>query len=315
MLLSVIIICYNQKDFIAQAIESVLSQQTGFTYELIIGDDSSSDGTSEIISEYEKKHSFIRYYRHKNNLGLMGNYSFCHRQAKGKYLAVLDGDDYWIDNEKLEKQVKLMESNSNIGMVHTQYDVLYMYPKLFGKRYFKSVLSDRVANENCSFSGIYSNSMICSSTVCYRKSIIDDSKLMDEFDKGTFAMEDGPVHLMCSLNHEVVFIKDSSTVYRVNQSSVSHFTSKQKRLQFLEDTLNVRRYFEKLTVIDQETKENLYQNRCLSFAHHYYKSNNPKEFKVMYKQINHKPLTLRLMYLGMWLKNNKLIRDESFLKH
>lgn len=314
MILSVIILCYNQRDFITQAIESVISQEITYTFELIIGDDSSKDGTSGIIQSYAEKYSFIKYYKHDDNLGLMGNYSFCYRKAKGKYIAVLDGDDYWIDSNKLEKQIALLEEHNDMGIVHTQYDSLYMYPKFLGKRYVRKSLSKEVAKENCTFSGIYSNSAICSSSVCYRKSIVDEYKLMDEFDKGTFAMEDGPIFLTCSLKHKVGYIKESSTVYRVNKLSESHSTDGVKRLKFLEDTLAIRNYFARLATVDQLTSEKLQQNRYLSFAHHYYKCNDIKKFKVVLKKISKKRVGFYLMYIDLLLKYYKIIRLGNILK-
>jgi len=314
MIISVVIICYNQKDFIQQAIDSVLNQQMSYPYEIIIGDDGSTDGTSEIIAKYAKEHSEIRYYRHKKNLGLMRNYSFCHRQAKGKYIAVLDGDDYWIDKTKVDKQVAMLEVDNELGMVHTQYDIKYMYPKLLGKRNFKNVLSKNQAIENSSFDGIFANSAICSSTVCYRKKIVDDFKLMDEFDKGVFAMEDGPVFLVCSLNNSVGYIEQSSTVYRVNKNSVSHSVDIEKRLQFLKDTLAVREYFMKLIDVDHRVITRLNQNRCLSFAYHYYKSNDIDGFRGVYSQLVKKTNTVRLMYLFLLLKRFKLLKNDRTFK-
>ncbi|TRX72631.1 glycosyltransferase family 2 protein [Carboxylicivirga sp. M1479] len=315
MILSVLIICYNQKDFIASAINSVLEQKTSFDFEIIVGDDSSTDGTSEIIKSFVKSNANIKHFRHDSNLGLMKNYSYCHSIANGKYIASLDGDDYWIDSYKLEKQVNILESDENIGLVHTQYDINYMYPKFLGKRYVTKVLSKTSLVENSTFNGIYSNSSICSSTVCYRKSIIDKSQLMDKFDNAFFKMEDGPIHLQCALNHSVKHINHSTTVYRVHKQSVSHFTNGSKRLQFIQETRQIRDYFSTIKKIDDKTQYALDHNNNLSLAHHYYKSNNLPEFKRTYKKINHKPLAIRVMHALLWLKNKKLLRNENIFKH
>ncbi|MCU4156569.1 glycosyltransferase family 2 protein [Carboxylicivirga sp. A043] len=314
MLLSVIVICYNQKDFIERTIKSVLRQKTDFDFEFIIGDDGSIDGTSDIIAQYAQKYPMIRYFQHEKNKGLIGNYSFCYRAAKGKYIATLDGDDYWIDDYKLSKQIQLLESDDNMGMVHTQYDTMYMYPKLFGKRYHKNTISQKLAEQNCSFQGIYSNSVICSSTVCYRKSIIDESLLIDRFDDGCFKMEDGPIFLQCSLNNSVGYINDSTTVYRVNVHSVSHSEDSNRRLRFLEETLEVRQFFAKLTKIDSKTEELLMQNRALSYAYHYYKESDYKAFLKVYKTIKLKPLLIRGMKFILCIKKYGLIKGDEFLK-
>lgn len=314
MMLSVILICFNQKDFIAQAIESILSQQSSFDYEIIIGDDCSTDGTSEIIKYYADVNSTIKYFRHSTNLGLIGNFIFCHEQARGKYIATIDGDDYWIDNRKLSKQVEVLECDNKMGMVHTQYDNLYMYPKFFGKRYVKHVLSNKVAKINCSFEGIYSDYSIRSSTVCYRRKIVDDYLLLEEFKKGSFSVEDWPVHLLCSMGRRVGYIPQSTTVYRVNRVSLSHFEKHDERLAFFDSLKNITRYFENLTTISYKAKERRSRSLNLCLAYHYYRVGNYSAFKDVYSKIKEKPSNVLMMYLFLWLKKNRILRNEDLFK-
>jgi len=118
--LSVSLITYNQKKYIKQAIEGALQQKTNFTWELIIGDDCSTDGTRDILIAYQKKYPrLISLILHsKRNEGVPGKLNFLStiNAASGKYIALLDGDDYWTDPNKLQKQVNFLEANSDFAI-------------------------------------------------------------------------------------------------------------------------------------------------------------------------------------------------------
>ena len=116
-LVSVILIAYNQRRYIRQAIESVLAQETSFSYELLIGDDASDDGTSGIVAEYAQAYpDRVRAFIRPENLGAARNAVLLLQQARGEFIASLEGDDYWIDLQKLEKQAAfLRESPGFIG--------------------------------------------------------------------------------------------------------------------------------------------------------------------------------------------------------
>jgi glycosyltransferase involved in cell wall biosynthesis len=108
-LLSVCLITYNHAKFIRQAIDSVLMQKVNFSWELVIADDCSVDGTREILQEYKSKYpQFIRLILQDRNVGPAQNWIDLLRFPKGKYIAYFEGDDYWIDSNKLQKQVDFM---------------------------------------------------------------------------------------------------------------------------------------------------------------------------------------------------------------
>lgn len=117
---SVIMICYNQAQYIEQAVSSVLMQKTNFRYELLIGDDASTDETPEILKKLQKQHpNIIRLFLRKHNLGATRNAYELLMEAKGKYLASCEGDDYWISKEKLQIQVDFLINNPQyIGCSH-----------------------------------------------------------------------------------------------------------------------------------------------------------------------------------------------------
>ena len=109
---SVLMITYNHEKFIAQAIESVLMQETTFPFELLIGEDYSTDGTAEIVREYSRKRpDIIRAQIRERNVGSKENSRQLWAAAKGKYLALLEGDDYWMDSRKLQLLADVLDEN------------------------------------------------------------------------------------------------------------------------------------------------------------------------------------------------------------
>ncbi|QBJ87595.1 glycosyltransferase [Chryseobacterium gleum] len=116
--ISVIMLTYNHAPYLKEAIEGVLSQKTDFPFELIICNDNSPDDSDRIISEFATQYpNIIRYFNHKTNIGFVENQRFAFAQAKGKYLAYCEGDDYWTDPEKLQFQYDFLENNSEYVMV------------------------------------------------------------------------------------------------------------------------------------------------------------------------------------------------------
>lgn len=134
MKVTVSITTYNQAPFIRQAIESVLMQQTGFDFEILIGEDESSDGTREIVREYAAKHPGkirVIYNERKNVIHYKGKptgrYNFLNniKKAGGNYVALLEGDDYWTDPRKLQKQVDHLDGHPQHSVCF--HDMLILY--------------------------------------------------------------------------------------------------------------------------------------------------------------------------------------------
>jgi glycosyltransferase involved in cell wall biosynthesis len=112
LMVSVCCSAYNQKLFIAQTVESFLMQKTNFQFDIVIGDDCSTDGTSEILKSFEEKYpDKIKVMTPEKNVGPHLNMINAVNVCKGKYIALCDGDDYWTDPYKLQKQVDFLEQN------------------------------------------------------------------------------------------------------------------------------------------------------------------------------------------------------------
>ncbi|MDR1881230.1 MAG: glycosyltransferase [Prevotella sp.] len=125
-LVSVSMITYNHEKFIAEAIESIVTQKTGFPFELVIGEDCSTDNTRTICIEYQKKYpDIIRLRLPETNQGMMLNWINNINAGRGKYIALCDGDDYWTDSCKLQKQVDFMEANPDFALCsHPVYTLM-----------------------------------------------------------------------------------------------------------------------------------------------------------------------------------------------
>ncbi len=116
-IVSICVVTYNHEKFIRECIESILSQETNFDFEVIIGDDASSDRTPVIIKEYiSVSQPNFTFLEHVNNLGPTANYLSVHNVAKGKYVCHCDGDDYWFPG-KLQKMVDAIEQDENCSLV------------------------------------------------------------------------------------------------------------------------------------------------------------------------------------------------------
>lgn len=118
-LLSVCLITYNHAAYIRQAIEGVLMQKTTFDFDLFIADDCSTDGTRQILLEYKAKFpTKIHLILQETNVGPARNWIRLIESPTSKYIAYLEGDDYWTDAAKLQRQVDVLESRSDIVLVY-----------------------------------------------------------------------------------------------------------------------------------------------------------------------------------------------------
>lgn len=117
VLVSVFMITYNHENYIEHAIEGVLMQKTSFPIELIIGEDCSTDNTRKIVREYEGRYTeIIKAQYPEKNRGMNNNFLTVLQSARGKYIALCEGDDYWTDPLKLQKQVDFLEANPEYSL-------------------------------------------------------------------------------------------------------------------------------------------------------------------------------------------------------
>ena len=141
-LVSIRCVTYNQEKYISQALDSFLMQKTNFPFEIVVHDDASTDKTIEIIKEYEKKFPDIvkpiyetenQYSKKDNSLDLI-----ILSHLKGKYTAYCEGDDFWTNKNKLQKQVDFLEQNPDYGFCCTDVDIYYEDKKKYQHAITKS---------------------------------------------------------------------------------------------------------------------------------------------------------------------------------
>ncbi|MBA3758513.1 glycosyltransferase [Candidatus Saccharibacteria bacterium] len=125
-LVSIVSVTYNQEKYVKAALDSFLMQQVNFAFEIIIADDCSADKTPDIIREYaEKNPDIIKPILRKHNLGVAGNFLATLKEARGKYIALCEGDDFWTDASKLQKQVDFLESNPDYSICFHPVRVMF----------------------------------------------------------------------------------------------------------------------------------------------------------------------------------------------
>ena len=122
LMVSVVIPTYNHEKYIERALDSVLMQKTQYSYEVLVGEDKSTDGTRQVLEQYEATHPGkvnVFYRDHNLRNDKYGNAADLRRRAVGKYLITLEGDDFWISEDKIEKQVSFLESHPDyVAVAH-----------------------------------------------------------------------------------------------------------------------------------------------------------------------------------------------------
>ena len=220
-LVSVCMITYNQSLYVSQAIEGVLMQQTNFPFELIVSDDCSVYGTREICQHYKGLHpNKIRLLLPNKNLGISENFYTTLFSAGGKYIAFCEGDDYWIDPCKLQKQVDYLESHPNVGCVYTDFNRLCQETGTFEYSLFHTDAKSFPLHSNLA-SFICHPLYLAPCTWLFRKELLV-KPVFDSID-ATFVLFS---HMLSKT--EIYFLPDTTSVYRNLPESASHSRSLKK---------------------------------------------------------------------------------------
>ena len=240
-LVSILCLTYNHEPFICECLEGFLMQKTNFPFEILIHDDASTDKTANIIHEYEAKYPDIikPIYQTENQyskrVAITANFQL--PRAKGKYIALCEGDDYWTDPYKLQKQVDFLEANPEYGLVYSEINRFYETTKQFENEVFKNIL------------GIHSNTFedflvnawfVAPCTWVFRKSLIDSSKFQSGWIVGDLLML-----FWFSNQSKVHFLPEVTAVYRVLPKSISHHQSIEESYTFRKGIFDIQCYFAK----------------------------------------------------------------------
>jgi glycosyltransferase involved in cell wall biosynthesis len=138
-LVSIAMITYNHEPFIRKALDSIVSQQTNFPFELVIGEDCSLDNTRSILLEYQIQYPrLIRILIFDKNVGAIKNLTCVEFHCRGKYIAYCEGDDFWTSPNKLQKQVSIFDQNEKVGLVYCEGNVFDGEGKCIQTKYVKN---------------------------------------------------------------------------------------------------------------------------------------------------------------------------------
>ena len=219
MKLSIFVVTYNQEKYIRECLDSILMQKVDFEYEVIIGEDCSTDRTPQICDEYAAKYPFIHVYHHTKNLGLIKNWEFVLNKCTGDYVAMLEGDDYWTNPDKLQTQVEFLDLHSNIALTFTSASVSYEGGDIRDEHIF-----DHLVSRIYSLQDIYEKWSILSSTVVFRKSSVFPISYPKEIyinDTYTFMriMQSGDAY--CFAEPWTIYRRHASNLSRVDSPEVS----------------------------------------------------------------------------------------------
>lgn len=231
---SVVCMAYNHEDYISDALESFLMQKTDFSFEILIHDDASTDRTQEIIKEYENKYPEIvkPIYQNENQFSKKVSIEYnLHKLANGKYIAFCEGDDYWTDPLKLQKQVDYMEVHPETSMcIHAAKQVdAKTKKKIAGIRPFKESRSMTVAEVIEGGGDFFATN-----------SIVYSKEKMEEWPDFFFnaVVGDYPLVIIGALRGNFYYMDEDMSAYRINREgswTQMEFSSIAKKRQHYED--------------------------------------------------------------------------------
>lgn len=206
---SVFLLTYNQEAFIEQTLKSILKQQTNFKFQIVIGEDCSTDATRAICETYAtnfpEKIKLLPAL--EKNIGLIANYMRTIKACDGTYIAICDGDDYWIDENKLQKQVDFLEANSNYSLVFTKVQKLYPDGSL-------KVATNTQVKQDAEFNDLVFGNFIPSVTAMFKNK--QDESQVPSWIKN-FPYGDWPTYLWTLKDGgEIHYIDEVTAVYRTH---------------------------------------------------------------------------------------------------
>jgi len=237
MNVSICITTYNIVSYISQAIEGALMQKTSFPFEIVIGDDGSTDGTRDILLSYKEKYpDIVQLVLHDENIGVNRNDISVIERARGKYLAWCDGDDYWVDENKLQKQYEILENNPDVSLVHTDWiDYKEESRSYQEQKLIQNELEKNSFGKKCIEMLLLNQSSGCrySSSMFRKKHFLKALELKPQLFLSNHKCNDSAVFIAMYEYGRFYHLANSSTVYRIRKESLSMSQNKEKRYQYL----------------------------------------------------------------------------------
>jgi glycosyltransferase involved in cell wall biosynthesis len=301
-LLSIICTTYNQEAYIEQTLNGFILQKTTFDFEIIVHDDASTDNTRSIVKEYSTKYPdlFVPIFQSENQYSKR-DYTIerlVFGTARGKYIALCEGDDYWVDPLKLQKQVDFLESNHDYDLVYTKVKV---YRQKDGK-----FLKNTYGRSFKSIDDLFIFNYIPTPTVVFKSIIYKDYVTdINPYEKG-WLMGDYPLWLYIASRSKLKFFDDSYSVYRLLESSAAHSTDYRRELSFIESYAEIKLYF--IHKLGYDNLEKKIRSNCFINKARIYLFKNAGNESDLVKEIDEcETRSFRISLLRIIL-NSKLLR-------
>lgn len=223
---SACIITHNHKNFIEKCLRGAIAQKIE-NYEIVVGDDCSDDNTSQIIEKYYKKHPIlIRHIRRDSNLGMNMNWLETIKSSKGKYIALCEGDDYWTDSYKLQKQVDFLDSNPDYAICFHRVSKV----DSDGKSLETNL---KIVEDTTDIMDLAKGNFIHTPSVVFR----NDFKIPNWFSNTTLA--DWTLYLISIGGRKIKFLNEVMACYRIHNNGIWSMKSDRDKRKGTIETIHV----------------------------------------------------------------------------
>lgn len=223
--LSVLILTYNQKSLVAETLAGVLRQKTEEPFEIVVGDDCSTDGTAGLCEEILLGREHARVLRSDKNGGLIANFRRTLAACRGRYVALLGGDDIWIAEDKLARQLRAFDENPSCGVCYTGFARLIHETGELQTSQFNPPPQKPLRHL------IEKGNFLCASTACFDRSRVTEEEWAEMIG---FAMEDYPLWITLAVKSDFIGLPQTMVHYRVIKGSISRSHDPRKTVRFIE---------------------------------------------------------------------------------
>ena len=272
-IISVIVCTYNQEDTISRTLDSILSQECHLPIEIVIGEDGSTDRTLAVCKQYQEQHpDTIRILANKPNKGFVRNYFDCLRACRGKYIADCSGDDFWIDNQKLEQESRILEQDEGVGIVHTDW---LRYDERTGRQSSPEGEGGEVALVDILMPKERPAIHLCTSLYRYdwvRQAMHDYPQF---FDPDTYQCEDVQIAFFLARMGKVAYIDKPTLAYTCGNSSISNPNNEEKQFLFWANTTRLSFDLAQTFGIHDAQLDQFFQARIHKLLMHAFRSGMP----------------------------------------
>ena len=282
IIISVVMITYNQQDYIQQAIEGILMQVGDFQLELIIADDHSKDNTEAIVNGIKQNHPnghWIKYTKHKTNKGILANSIGAFQQGKGKYMAICEGDDYWINPLKLQKQLDFMEE-------HPENAFCFHSVQLANEITETTQAEIAAENRNYNIDELLLSKILHTVSFFFRREDLMTKRILS---KAIFGL-DGFIVLLLAEKGKLYGMSDNMAVYRIHSAGVSNMDAQRLGINHQKRFIRQYIFFKKsFKDIPKQAINAKIVDYCMIVTKYYYKKRNPQAILYLMLAIYYRP--------------------------